>query len=280
MFRCDFARALERNPLPHRLRAVKSLPLAALLLSAVLWPASAGAETRTFVNFDWLTPTEGAATEGPATNFPSTISVAGVAGTLTSVKVTTSPLRSTSPDDLDMALTGPNGQAVMLMSDTCGEYPNELDGEYFTFDDAAPGFLSDNGPCPNNQRASYRPSNYLGGAPEPEDFSNIGGPGSFVNNLAALAGGSPNGQWRLWLFDDNSFGYNGFGLGAWVLTLEVQPPPPPPPTVVTVQVPVPGPIQAQAGPTGKRAKALAKCKQKPNQEARKRCHNNARKLPL
>ena len=60
-------------------------------------------------------------------------------------------------------------------------------------------------------------------APEPEDFSGLGGPASFVNNLAALTGGSPNGDWNLWLVDDNSFGYNGFGLGAWILTLEVTP---------------------------------------------------------
>jgi hypothetical protein len=250
-------------------------PLAALLALAALWPASAGAETRTFVNFTELFPSGGAATEGPAFVFPSAISVGGLAGTVTEVKVTTAPLRSSSPDDLDMALTGPNGQSVMLISDACGEFPNELENEYFTFEDDAPGFLSNNGPCANNQRASYRPSNYLGAAPEPEDFSGLGGPAEFVNNLAALAGGSPNGDWKLWLFDDNSFGYNGFGLGAWVLTLEITPPPPPPPTIVTVQVPAPAPAK-----TGKRARALAKCKSQPNQEAKKRCRNNARKLPL
>lgn len=252
-------------------------PLAALLALAVLWPAAAGAETRTFVNFDVHSPSGGAATDGPSIKFPSTIAVAGVAGTVTAVKLTTAPLRSTSADDLDMALTGPNGQSVMLMSDACGEFPNGLENEYFTFDDGAPGFLSNNGPCANNQRASYRPSNYLGSAPEPEDFSGLGGPESFVNNLAALAGGSPNGEWKLWLFDDNSFGYNGFGLGAWVLTLEVTPPPPPPPTIVTVEVPVPAPAPAK---TGKRARALAKCKGKPSKEAKQRCRANARKLPL
>jgi hypothetical protein len=256
-------------------------PLGALLALAVLWPASVGAETHTFVNYDANSPKDGAATEGPSLKFPSTIAVGGVAGTVTEVKVTTAPLRSTSPDDLDMALTGPNGQSVMLMSDSCGEFPNVLENDYFTFEDGAPGFLSNNGPCPSHQRAAFRPSNYLGSAPEPEDFSGLGGPESFVNNLGALAGGSPNGDWRLWLFDDNAFGYSGFGLGAWVLTLEVTPPPPlppPAPTIVTVQVPVQAQVQPQA--TGKRAKALAKCKSKPTQEAKKRCRSNARKLPV
>lgn len=250
--------------------------LATLLVLAALWPATAGGETRTFVNYDQLNPSGGAGTEGPASEFPSTISVSGLAGTVTEVKLTTASLRSTSVDDLDMALTGPNGQSVMLMSDACGEYPSSIEYDFFTFEDGAPGFISNNGPCGNYLRASFRPSNYLGAiGPEPEDFSNLGGPASFVNNLAALAGGSPNGDWKLWLVDDNGVGYSGFGLGAWVLTLEITPPPPPAPTIVTVQVPAPGPAK-----TGKRAKALAKCKNKPTAEAKKRCRNNAKKLPV
>jgi hypothetical protein len=246
-------------------------PLAALLALAVLWPASAHAEIRTFVNFDELFPTGGALTFGPANEFPSTISVSGVGGTVTGVKVTTAQMTSANADDIDMALTGPNGQTVMLMSDACGD--NGLQRDVITFDDAAPGFLSNNGPCVPALNSSFRPSNYLGPAPEPESFTIDGGPeGPFLNSLSFLAGGSPNGGWELWLFDDNTVGYNGFGLDTWILTLEVTPPPPPPPTIVTVQVPAP--------PTGKRAKALAKCKKKPNQEARKRCRNNAKKLPV
>jgi hypothetical protein len=262
--------------------------LFALLVSlAALWPAAAGAETRTFVNLDELFPSEGTV-GGPAPKFPSAITVSGVPGTVTAVRVTTAPLDSASPDDIDMALTGPNGQTVALMSDACGEYPNGFKGQYFTFDDAAPTFLSNNGPCPSFQKASYLPSNYLGGAPEPEDFSANGGPeGPFGNKLAALAGGSPNGDWKLWVLDDDSLGYNGFTMRAWVLTLEVTPPPPPPPTIVTVQVPVPTPAATSAptppptsAPTGKRAQAMAKCKSKPNQQAKKRCRSNARKLPV
>lgn len=246
--------------------------LIALLALAVVWPASASAETRQFNSFDELFPTGGALTEGPANDFPSTISVSGVAGTVTGVKMTTVALDSAKADDIDMALSGPNGETVMLMSDACGE--DGLDNEYFTFDDAAPTFLSNNGPCAASQRASFKPSNYLGGAPEPEDFSAIGGPeGPFVNNLAALAGGSPSGDWELWVFDDNDVGYFGFGMG-WALTLEITPPPPPQPQIITVQAPV------QAQPTGKRARALAKCKKKPTAEAKKRCRNNAKKLPL
>ena len=47
-------------------------------------------------------------------------------------------LDSSSPDDIDMVITGPNGQKVMLMSDACGENPNNLEDEDWTFEDAAP----------------------------------------------------------------------------------------------------------------------------------------------
>jgi hypothetical protein len=85
--------------------------------------------------------------------------------------VTVLDLDSTSPDDIDMVVAGPNGQNVMLVSDACGENPNTLKEDDWTFDDAAPTFLSDPGPCSSFQQTSFRPSNYLGSAPEPDDLS-------------------------------------------------------------------------------------------------------------
>jgi hypothetical protein len=43
--------------------------------------------------------------------------------------------------------------------------------------------------------------------------------------------------------------------------------------------PPPGPAPA-AGPTGKRAAALKKCKKKKSKKARKKCKKKARKLPV
>ena len=241
-------------------------PLAALLALAVLWPASAGAETRTFLNLEGFGPTEGGGTVGPADNYPGTVSVSGVAGTVT--KVTLTMMEFTSNEDLDMALVGPNGAQVMLVSDACSGGASR---QTWTFDDAAPGFINA-GSCPSLQRISVRPTNY--GDPEDDDLSPKGGPtGPFSNSLAVFNGISPNGDWKLFLIDDTN-GTVGFFLSAFALQLEVQPPPPPPPTIVTVQVPV------QIQPTGKRAKALAKCKKKPTAEAKKRCRSNARKLPV
>lgn len=159
------------------------------------------------------------------------------------------------------------------MSDACGENPNTLAENDWTSDDSAPTFLSNNGPCASGQAASFKPSNYLGSAPEPDDLSQKGGPAPpYLNALSFLSGGSPDGVWSLFVMDDNSFGYVGFTIDAWALTLEVQPLATPP------LAPVVTPPTPKA--TGKRAAALAKCKTKLTKKARKRCRRKARKLPV
>ncbi len=165
-------------------------------------------------------------------------------------------LDSASGDDIDMAITGPNGKTVMLMSDACGENPNTLLNEDWTFDDAAPTFLSDNGPCAHNQTASFRPSNF--GDPGLDDLSAppLGAPNGpappYLNALSFLAGGSPNGTWKLFLLDDNDTGFVGFGTRAWALTLDVKPPvkppatqgnPPATPVATAVATPVQAPVK-------------------------------------
>jgi hypothetical protein len=258
-----------------------------LLLAA---PGLAGAaETRTFLNTDHEFPTGDAnGLFGPAPHYPSTIVVSGVAGTVTKVTPTVIGFESNSPDDIDMALVGPGGAQVMLMSDACGVNPSSFTGETWSFDDAAPSFLSDNGPCPSGQVATFRPSNYEN--PELDDLSKEGGgpPPPYTNALSALAGGSPDGSWELFVLDDNKGGFIGFILNGWSLALEVEPPPPTPPTVETVTVPGPSTSASGSTPTptatpkktGKRAAALAKCKKKKTKAKRAKCRAKARKLPI
>jgi hypothetical protein len=200
---------------------------ASLALTVALLPAAAGAETRTFVNNTDLFTKDGTGIFGPANEYPSSTVVSGVPGTVTKATVTVLSLGSGNADDIDMAMTGPNGQTVMLMSDACGGL---LAGEDWTFDDAAPTFLSDNGPCANNQTASFMPSNYLPPPATEVDDMNVppGGASNapappYLNKLSFLAGGSPNGSWDLFVRDDNPMVF-GFDIDAWVLTLDVQPP--------------------------------------------------------
>ena len=239
-----------------KLRTGLLVPLAAALLLAALAPAAAEAESHTYLNTDDLYPFEEAGIFGPAIEYPSSIVVSGLAGTVTKVSVTLVDLHSASGDDIDMVITGPNGQKVMLMSDACGENPNTLANEDWTFEDAAQTFVPNGGPCADGQTVSFKPSNYLGSAPEPDDLSPGGGPAPpYVNALSFLAGSSPDGAWNLYMTDDNT-AYLGFEIKAWALTLEVEPPPAP-----AVAPPAASPTVTPRA-TGKRAAALAKCKKK------------------
>jgi hypothetical protein len=266
------------------MKLLRSLALCTLLLAALAPAGAAAAEFRTFVNLDREFPSGDAnGLFGPAKHYPSSIVVSGVPGTVTNVTATVIGLDSASADDIDMALVGPNEEQVMLMSDACGLNPSTLSDETFSFDDAAPSFLSDNGPCAAGQVASFKPSNYEN--PELDDFSKEGGgpPPPYTNMLSDLAGGPADGLWELFVLDDNKTGFVGFSFQAWALTLEIEPPPPPPPTVQTVLVP--GPSTASPGgaatprKTGKRAAALARCKKKKTAKSRARCRARARKLP-
>jgi hypothetical protein len=237
--------------------------LAAALFIAALVPAPARAETRTFLDTTSLFPNGGALTEGPANDYPSSIAVSGLSGTVTKVTVSVIGYDSTSPDDTDMAIVGPNGQPVMLLSDACGLNPMTEEGNNWIFDDSAPTFLSDNGPCGNFQEASVKPTNYEN--PDDDDLTPSGGPtGPYLNSLSLLAGSTPNGTWNLFVFDDNS-SFHGFDISAWALTLEIQPPPA-------------APAAPQA--TGQQAAALAKCKGKKSKKARRKCRQKAQTLPL
>jgi hypothetical protein len=245
---------------------------ASLAVAVALLPAAASAETRTFLNTTDLGPTGGALTEGPANEYPSSIVVSGVSGTVTKATVTVIRLGSASGDDIDMLMTGPNGRAVLLMSDVCGENPNTLTNEDWTFDDAAPTFLSDGGPCAPNQTASFKPSNF-GGDPLLDDMNvaPLGAPNApappYLNKLSFLAGGSPNGSWNLFIRDDNAVGFNGFGLPAWALTLDVQPPATPGTPPLTPATPVaPAKKKCKKKKNGKKAAAAKKCKKKPKKK--------------
>lgn len=268
------------------MKFVRSLALSGLLLAA-LAPSGASAASVNFFSTDGLGPTGGIV--GPANKFPSSVEVAGLSGTLTKVTLTVIDFTSGRPDDVDMLLVGPEGDPqVMLMSDACGEttFPS---AQTWTFDDDAPSLLSDSDPCAVKGAASFKPSNFIGNAPEPDQF---GAGGSifppFESTLATFAGTDPNGFWDLFVRDDQE-GVAGFEITGWALTLTVEPPagPPPPSTPTQPASTTPSAPPATVAPpatgmkkTGKRAAALAKCKLKKTKAKRVKCRAKARKLPV
>ncbi len=191
------------------------------VLALGLLPAASRAETRTFLNLTDLFPTGGADNVGPANRFPSRIVVRGLRGRVVRAKVTIIGYHSSAPDDTDLVITKGTGPKVMLMSDACGPTPLEQDN--FTFTDAAQSFVSDNGPCQNFVSSSFKPSNYLGNSPEPDDLSLDGGPPPpYRNAMSSFNGRSPNGTWKLFADDDYESAGQGFDIAAWALTLTVR----------------------------------------------------------
>jgi hypothetical protein len=272
----------------------RALQLAALLSAVALLlvmpgPAVAHAETRSFTHLETLFASEEGKTVGPANHYPSTIDVSGIQGTVTKVSVSTIDLASQFGDDIDMLLLGPNGVRVMLMSDSCGT--SIFDHEDWTFEDAAPGYLPDKGPCASGQQTSFRPTNYE--EPGPAGIDNFvpgGGPaGPYETALFLFDGSSPDGNWELFMRDDTPNELPGFELAGWTLNLEIQPPPEPSPSptatvtsptaIVTSATSGAAPPLAALPKTGKRAKALARCKSKKTAKARGACRRRARKLP-
>jgi len=173
----------------------------------------------------------------------------------------------------------------MLMSDACTS--KSVSRAVWTFEDAAPTFAPQLS-CPFAPRSGVLPTNY--GNPEDDNFALTGGPtGPYTNQLSAFNGISPNGDWRLFMLDDDPTQVVGFEMTGFALNLEVEPPPPAPPLVQTVTVPGPErtvtvtktvPVAQGQGKTGKRAAALAKCKLKKSKDKRAKCRENARKLPV
>jgi subtilisin-like proprotein convertase family protein len=153
---------------------------------------------------------------GAGSPYPSTVSVPVLGGTVSKVTVRIDGLTHTYPTDIDLALVGPLGQAVMLMSDVGGG--DDVNGVSLTF--AADAFAA----LPGGAIVSgvFRPTNsgasdtFLAPAPAGPYGTNLG----VFNNLA------PNGTWGLYVKDDE--GSDVGSIANWVLTIETSNGTPPP----------------------------------------------------
>ncbi len=152
-----------------------------------------------------------------ATPYPSTIAVQCVPGLITHLAVTLHNLSHPYPDDLDILLVGPAGQAVVLMSDAGGGYP--LNGADLTFDDGGAMDLPDSEPLYPD---TYRPANFDDDA---DPFVLPAPVLPYATNLSVFNGTNPNGPWMLYVVDD--FRLDQGTLGGWSLTMAWDGPPPP-----------------------------------------------------
>lgn len=163
-------------------------------------------ETRTL----WFTNSAAISTPsgGAATPYPSVITLSGVPGKVSQVKVALDKLEHSYPDDLDILLVNSRTN-VLLMSDRGGA--NAITNVNLVFDDAASSVVPDSSTI---NSGTFKPSNdgtldvFVSPAPVPPHGV----------QLAPFAGVSPNDTWSLYIQDDTG-GDAGVLRGGWRLSV-------------------------------------------------------------
>ncbi|NDJ62750.1 MAG: hypothetical protein GYB67_16630 [Chloroflexi bacterium] len=151
----------------------------------------------------------GAGSTGIANPYPATVDVTGRTGTITDVDVVVNGVTHSRPDDLDMLVVSPGGQAAVLASDACGE--SDIVNRTWTFDDEAALPLPDATLCSSG---SFRPADYEPG----ENYPFPAPLGTHSANLAVFDGIDPNGTWQLFIVDD-LVNETGFVVTDWQVNI-------------------------------------------------------------
>lgn len=168
---------------------------------------------------------------GPASPYPSSISVAGMSGVVTSVSVTLNDLQHAWGRDLDVLLVGPSGEKFIIMSDVGQAAGFDAPATVSISDSAAIRFPNGFEPIPSG---SYKPTNYndagnngfLDPFAAPAPIGPYEQPGPQPVGSATFASvfnqANPNGVWSLYIMDDDSS--NTGSVTNWCLDLETGPP--------------------------------------------------------
>lgn len=151
---------------------------------------------------------------GIASPYPSTNIVRCAPKSISQLRVSIFGLSHGFPDDIDMVLMAPNGQAIKLMSDVGGGGANALVNVDLTFDDSVTNVLRDAGFI---QAGTYRPTDINEGALLQDIFLPPGPPTNFVyaTQLSQFFGSNPNGVWKLFVVDDH--GQGAGSIKRWML---------------------------------------------------------------
>ncbi len=152
-----------------------------------------------------------AGTSGPASPYPSAITISGLPTTGVTVKsITINGMTHTFPNDVDVLLRSPSGTNVVIMSDVGGAAT--ITNRDYTFDDAAAAAMTTG----TNPSGTYKPSN--SGA---TDTWVAPGPGSVTQATPLLSSltGDLNGTWNLFVADDA--GGDIGSISNWSITFNV-----------------------------------------------------------
>lgn len=176
-------------------------------LGQVTFQLPVGRQSVSFSNHSLITLNDTA----PASPYPSQILVSGLIGQLVKTTITFEGLSHTAPQDLDIMLVAPNGQASVVMSDVGGNF--RLGGISFTLDDDAAQALPTGSAILDG--GVYRPANAGGGL----ELFTAPAPTVLVSKQdLRFPGIDPNGMWSLFIRDDSPVDAGVIGNG-WTLTL-------------------------------------------------------------
>ena len=141
---------------------------------------------------DAVVPGPAGSYTGTASSYPLTRSVSGLSGLITDVNVSVPAVFHQNAADLEMMLQSPNGDRAILMSDRCA---GDVRYETWRFDDESTNFMKVEEPCASG---IYKP---VGVTDQrfPEMVNPVGVPMPLSNFDLT----EPNGEWRLYVFDDH-----------------------------------------------------------------------------
>jgi subtilisin-like proprotein convertase family protein len=205
----DLRRSTRMMPGLRRLILLSVLSVLASL--AVTASASAGT---LFTN---STPIEipSSGSSGPATPYPSQITVSGMSGPITDVNVTLHRVGHTFTSDIAVLLVSPSGDTVKLMQTNCGGL--EIEDFTWIFDQQAATPM----PPPGSDGCAgfvYRPnpSSFAFSWPAPAP------PGPHGVSLSDFNNEQANGTWSLYVADTQSDDVGDIE-GGWSLSIETGP---------------------------------------------------------
>jgi subtilisin-like proprotein convertase family protein len=189
-------------------------------LGTVSFNITTGAPVPALATFSNTTPIRipatgaGATSGAPATPYPSTINVSGVAGSAAGMTLTIRNFSHTQPADVDLLLVNNTfGQKFVVMSDVGGS--TDAVNLTMTFADTGstlPPVLTSGTFRPGNSGAS---DPFPAPAPPPPYQSPQ--PGGFATFNSAFGGLSANGTWSLYAVDDTGTDVDTIA-GGWSLT--------------------------------------------------------------
>jgi subtilisin-like proprotein convertase family protein len=158
-----------------------------------------------------------------AVPYPSSITVSGLTGTVSTVTILLNGLSHGSPSDIEMLLVSPAGNKFVFFSDAGGV--NQVSGLNIAFADSAESLV----PSSSLTSGTFKPTDYGGSnlfaspAPAVDITGDLAAPYGTVTFSSRFHGADPNGVWSLYIVDDVS-GASGTLAGGWTLTITTVPP--------------------------------------------------------